>query len=734
MTDQSSGSHPSGKESNSIRKRRRLMTAALFATLACMAAIPLIIYLLNWGSGAAEGIYMVNGGRSFIEIERGPLGGLHVRDGLLHDLIIEGENMKVSARYRFGKLTIRQSEFLKDEEFGVPIKCTLALNVQLVPSQKIRGDWDMEKCVFDSPIKKNFFYRLLDDIGDLDWESFTDDLSSIFDTSSLEHIIQGELKPGVAPLTSFLHRLDDPRVVEYFNARKQTLTNDECLDILLSIMQDHPDDPYLMPHLVEMSARSGDLETAQDNWKRWEEMYCNHPDPILQLWAETAWKTMRYYVWRSSSGQMHYTALFPKHPNAFVHNMETIEKWFAKRSEYDELIFCDMPLVFPDEPWSVIASSPVNNNFALGEIVKAMRVRTHYNLLQGDIDKALAVIEGVYRTMQDIESQNAFIVDRGVAIYHKYELSTTLQDLALNATDDPEEQRSIIASLHKLSDVRGLASEESLSVGRIWTMDVIMDLEGIWLGYIEMKNIERLVNDSRLKIIRDAASLRLFYLEHDAWPTSAMLSPDPFRPEKSFVLKQKDDGLIIYSIGPDGKDDLGAIRFDQSERGWDSVGDILIEIPRMRKYPFPADGVRADNAEELLEQFPNGLPLDPFSDGFKNPVAGGFTTPTALAILDIPSSYPLTVFSIGPDAGFWAYLTLKPENRQEHDGLMQPVFNGDYIESAEANKLAREQEVFIPHASPRLEFWTPQVISWDPTNGTKSQGDIFLTIPKRTED
>ncbi len=78
-----------------------------------------------------------------------------------------------------------------------------------------------------------------------------------------------------------------------------------------------------------------------------------------------------------------------------------------------------------------------------------------------------------------------------------------------------------------------------------------------------------------------------------------------------------------------------AIAYDPSN-GSVSSGDMFIKVSRERRYPFPREGVSADSAEELLKQFPEGLPPDPFA------VPRGKT-------LGISNTTPVYIYSEGPD-------------------------------------------------------------------------------------
>lgn len=149
-------------------------------------------------------------------------------------------------------------------------------------------------------------------------------------------------------------------------------------------------------------------------------------------------------------------------------------------------------------------------------------------------------------------------------------------------------------------------------------------------------------------------------------PTGAPTDPFTSSPLK---MAPSPLGMVCYSLGPDRVDDGGSITYDPSN-GTNSCGDITLEVPAQRKYPFPRGGVRARTRDEVLRQFPNNLPPDPFADTKGKPLGAS-------------TGFPVFVYSYGPDT-------------DEH------VFR-------------------IQH---------PQV-AYDPTNGTISNGDLFMQIPGR---
>lgn len=140
---------------------------------------------------------------------------------------------------------------------------------------------------------------------------------------------------------------------------------------------------------------------------------------------------------------------------------------------------------------------------------------------------------------------------------------------------------------------------------------------------------------------------------------------DPFGDRLKFISNT--DQLKLYSVGPDREDDRGQIHYDASN-GTRSKGDVIVTVPRKRKYPFPRNGLKAKNAWGVHRQFPNGLPPDIFASYKGNP-------------LGVTNTSPVYIYSVGPD----------------NDG--------------------RQKNIQRPE------------VMYDPTNGTTSNGDLFIALP-----
>jgi hypothetical protein len=141
------------------------------------------------------------------------------------------------------------------------------------------------------------------------------------------------------------------------------------------------------------------------------------------------------------------------------------------------------------------------------------------------------------------------------------------------------------------------------------------------------------------------------------------------------------------------------------QNGTITDGDIIIEIPEKRVYPFPKGAVKAVNSYDLLEQFPNGLPFDVFADTKFRP----------LAILEPKDDKPLTIFSFGPDTDEFKNNDYRMENAPGENPLVIRTMQKIYQRTDNNN--------------PGKGFWKLDPY-YDPTNGTVTPGDLCIEIPK----
>jgi hypothetical protein len=206
---------------------------------------------------------------------------------------------------------------------------------------------------------------------------------------------------------------------------------------------------------------------------------------------------------------------------------------------------------------------------------------------------------------------------------------------------------------------------------------------------------------SRLALLHTVTALRYQVLKDGylppGWGNLELLpdgpDPDPFgkRRERLRLLPwRKDVDLVAYSLGPDGEDDRAAIDYDPTN-GTISSGDLVLKASDPPLYPFPRRGELGRTRDEVLAQFPHGLPPDPFAD----------TKGSGYAVTD---QVPAAIISWGPDVD-----QSRIPGRKLPAGTQAPA-------GMAISTMPDGSRIGYPALMPELPY--------DPTNGTISEGDL----------
>jgi hypothetical protein len=301
-----------------------------------------------------------------------------------------------------------------------------------------------------------------------------------------------------------------------------------------------------------------------------------------------------------------------------------------------------------------------------------------FKVLEGKRDESLSLLAATLRLGQLMaESGYGIVALVGIAV--ESIASSGLETYALNCCEDKSEFQQLWMMLDRLEKYEKPLRGMDLFALEYPLRKYLPNTAFQW--YYPEAETRLYVVKSKFELVRMATAAKQRLVMQGEFPKSAKqfgpLLPDgpPKDPFGDGPLKflSTTDSLTCYSIGPDKSDDRATVAYDPTN-GTISPGDIWINVPRQRQYPFPREGVRAASVEDLMRQFPNGLPPDPFATTRGK---GLGTTMTATG--------DVYVFSYGPDV----------------------------------------DEFRTPPASDRV----PQC-HYDPTNGTVSAGDLFIRLPK----
>jgi hypothetical protein len=355
---------------------------------------------------------------------------------------------------------------------------------------------------------------------------------------------------------------------------------------------------------------------------------------------------------------------------------------------------------------SVLAGPEDTPNFLASQIgTKVFRTWASFLMLQGRRDEALQDLAATYRIAQCM-GQSGTLIQRLVALAARNIASKGLELYALNCPETDQEFADCWKVLEQLNaSERPLSREEIFSEESIFSQPTY-SAPAATTNFLEAA-VRPAVADAKFQTVRAAAAVEHARVRKACFPVSPEdlrdllpggLPKDPFG-TATLCLKAMPNAMVCYSFGPDRKDDGAAVNYDPTN-GAVSRGDIMVEIPRRRRYPFPRQGVRAATPADLLRQMPNGLPEDVFAD-------------TRGRALSISAGPPVVIYSFGPDTDERNY-------RRRQPGQQGAAPYGMY---------GVPPAMDPRNATPRPTSDKPTVL-YDPTNGTNSYGDLFFEVPR----
>lgn len=632
-------------------------------------------------SSDPEGIYLADGGLGYFLIDRDEAGALR-GDGLLHG----GDMFRVSQR---GPNLIIESRII-NPMFNAPADEKLwGGYIELAPSKSQPGDWDLRRYRHPSSL-----------LG----------MESVLSVFAPDKTITADDLPEPEPwdVPSFLHRVDDSRVVEYFEYVDDYKDTPEILAQAKQLLFDHAADPWVRILYLDACMRTGQMDEMAKNLNDWKAFYDSIAQPELRYNLQQTRHVLLAHQ-RSAEGRnaWDYIAAHLASPET---DLAARTAALPGLAEFD---FCEAPFTSLRQQEQV--------NFLEGQgTTKVLVTQATLQLLQGRFDEARATMIGVYQWGWLMEQSSVEIAQMiGVSI-RNFTLSG-LETLALNAPDE----KTAAANWDSIN-----------ALPRFMTLDrqaldphtkIFQPVPGRFQQNVEF-TIRRSSVEARLANLTVAAALRLYQAQTGTFPgagltmlenlTNWTMPEDPFAlqlaassalttapsPPLLMAHDQASGALTVYSLGPDKADDGGAITYDPTN-GTVSDGDILLRIPPDREFPFPAHGVRAASGEDVRKQFPNGLPRDSFADR-RSP-------------LSVTDAAPVRVWSWGPDTN---------QSDAESANSSAGMFGLPGSISIQTEEGFQPLTSSQPGSTTARKPYIP-AIPYDPTNGIVSEGDIFIELP-----
>ena len=634
--------------------------------------VVLVLLIVAWvvwycwvtrGYRDVDGIYIADGGQAYVRISAGGYRNLFWREGHIVATIASGvPEVEGEVRLSLGKLKVIQREYFG--KLKRPI--TAVLEMEMVPGTG--GDWDLVAASHHSytrPLVGRLGRRAVSDAvsgrgGDLA-KLLKDGFRRWKGRERTEH---ARLPKGTPPFRSYLHRLDDKRIPEYFAARRDWTDPADCLDRIRALCADHPDDRFLMLHLVDLEAGQGDLERAREVYARWRGLYEKSAGPILSAVARRAWKAIRRTEWLRRYPDMptcadrfpYYGGPTPRFvAGKYGQTLKERMRYLRDRSRIPEIYFTEDPIVMPTSMIDLGRGRQDVNLLQCRHDTEVSRAVALLALIEGRYDDALSVLVGAYRLATDLQAASGGWTTRSIGTTARLHILRVLAVYGLNACESAREMECFADLMDELAATPGQTRVKDEFMGESPALRAQMDWY-IPLGHFEREYPPNYViwnhrGESLTNALRGAARARLHFLRTGVFPESqdSFVSLfdgkpllDPFLTSASLSYRRTDEGCVVYSLGPDKLDQAGLVPYDPTNGA--SSGDIAVHVLRTRQYPFSRDGLRAGSARDVLRVFPNGLPVDPLS-----PWSRG----DRLSIVDSVGTYPVTILSNRDDTSYY---------------------------------------------------------------------------------
>lgn len=458
------------------------------------------------------------------------------------------------------------------------------------------------------------------------------------------------------PVASALHRLDDSRLIELFHS------SDFNPSLLRELLQAHADDPFLRALYLQSLSWKAETSELDQKLSLWKESLQNAPNPNLQIQYRRAVRQAKG-THLSEQGLNAYdfvTSMTYQNPSQPGWDLEQTIQRLPEIMKYEQCII-------PDS---------ARRNFA----DQTTRIRTLstvsiFLMMQGKRHQAFDLIDCMYHWTRLSGNYDARLESYVGEIMASF-VTGRLQIFLENCCETREQCQNAMARLNEIKP----SAPDPIAVQLLQLCrSASASISESELDIISAKAANA---DTAFDLARATVAARDHLISTGAFPAMETefapllpqgLPPDRFSPRKNKLkFIPGSEPFLIYSIGPDKKDDLAKINYDPSNGAF-SRGDMLVDLPREREFPFPPEGTRANSKDDLLRQYPNGLPLDVFGDNKGKQLC-------------VTNTRPVKIYSVGPDRDL---------------------------------KAARKEDV------------NEVSVAYDPTNGTMSSGDLFLTIPAK---
>lgn len=598
-----------------------------------------------------EGDYLVYGGVGFCRIEERPVGEfLKIYSNKIYKLFDkyaqEEKYLPLDAQYRitfillypepaFGGSYEKGKLILKYPPYSLSVgKDNNDISTIFVPSQNIKGDWD-SVYIMDCNVQK--------------------------------------------PAPSMLHKVKDKRIYEYFvkvksyisdytdkdTVLKKQIDYAKSADIAKRLIKDYPEDYFIRTIYYDSLLRNRDFKTLQEDLEKHKNFYLRSDNLIFER------------IFSKCQRAIYANELSEAGINSYDHIAKIISREVSLNEKLKLLPGILKFNEYAEKRYSILDTA-VMNFLDVQVSSKVFVIMAYFKMLQGEREEACSYLLGTYN-LGNLLGQADNIISQLIGIAVRAIALKGLEIYGLNCCETTDELKLL---LQKLNDCNSNLVDDKRALKLIMADSPFGGDDGFIFGnHFSDYLIRKKTTDSKLQSLRCAIAAKQYFLNKKSFPANDEdiaslidrgIPKDPFGTTPIRYILQ-DNVFKTYSIGPDEQDDGAAFAYDPTN-GTISTGDIFIQVPSEREFPFPKNGLKAVSYKDVIEKFPNGLPPDGFAD-------------TKGKSLGITKSKPVIIYSYGPDTDEY--------------------------------KVREIGDNFIPQ------------IHYDPTNGSVSYGDLFIELKEK---
>lgn len=568
-------------------------------------------YSSRSGAEDVAGLYLVNGGRSYLLIESRPFRRLEVTAGdivMVARAVHQPSETLSFAAFRNGRLNLHHQSFMYlDMEGYEDLPAVATLRASFVPSKTESEDWDCISARFEywgNPRK--FYWPTESKLTYRYYRLLWDEIKRHYAGEDPSLVLAGTLTASAdvdtddAPIPSMLHRCDHPEMAEMFEKRAAQTWSEEDTIRFLPLLRSLPEDPYLLLHIFDLEVESGESDRAAKGMRAWKDRYSNHPDKDLHEAA----RIVEDHIWAATTGQEEKDlrlALEPLHGET-----ESLEARFDRMIRYldwERIPPIPENLIFPDRGLRWEDDSLQLGILGLQKITWFATTQAYLTCFEGKIDEALDLCLGRLQLSACVLRSDYFSGHLvGVSI-GRFALSS---DAKLLANVDLTESQLVRyrEGLLQIRDAMNVLNAQRLVYGE-YPLGLICHAVqhlNVWFSTSLSSKIQEgfqaLLASLECQIA--ATWVKQYLLEHQTLPSSIAEVEQAFDIDlpNDLVSTNPFEFRVVNENQVHIRPVQGTIHFGV---------DLFLHPPS----PIPPDGIHANTAQDVLDQFPNGLPVDP---------------------------------------------------------------------------------------------------------------------------